>query len=161
MNGRSSTARATPSASTAWGDARMRPGFEALGRLTFDAEDLRQARDRYDGFRPQIDPVIYDSERVELALAATRVHRSGKQVDALVVITDSMVVVCSAHRGIVGARPITDIFPRAELEVLASLIGRTHTVDLYEDGRRLRLVLPRPNAALERALVAYGMPVPI
>lgn len=137
-----------------WSDALMEQGFAGLSRLTSDGEDLRVAHERYDELRNHVDAVILEADRLDFVVAATRVGRSGRRDDALVIAADSMVIVSARIRTVVGARSITDIFPRPVLSVIPTMAGRQRAIELHADGRRSTLILASTSAIVEAALIA-------
>lgn len=141
-----------------WSGALMEHGFGGLSRLTSDPEDVRVAWERYQELRGHIDPVIRCADRVDFVVAATTVTRSGRKDDALVIVTDSMVIVSVTHRTVVAARSVTDIFPRLVLTVSPAMVGGRRAIELHADGRRSTLVLFSQSTALEGALIALSTP---
>lgn len=139
-----------------WSDALMEQGFIGLHRLTSDVEDLRAAHERYDELRNHVDAVIREADRVEFVVAATRVGRSGRQDDALVIVADSMVIISGRLRTVVGARSVTDIFPRPVLTVLPTMVGGRRAIELHADGRRSTLVLASGSSTVEAALITLS-----
>ena len=137
-----------------WASAAMEQGFDGLSRLSSNAEDVSAARTRYDDLRTDLAPVVRGADRIELVMAADRIERSGRQDQALVIVTESMVIVSGVHRGFMGIRTVMDIFPRSVLTVLPPTDRQRHAVELHADGRRLRLLLP--NAMLQAALIALS-----
>jgi hypothetical protein len=140
-----------------WPNALMEQGFDGLSRLTSDVEDVRMARELYADQRSQVDAVIRGADRVEFVIAAVRTHRSGRQEDSLVIVTDSMVIVSGTQRAVVGARSVTDIFPRPFLTVSPGMLGPRRAIELQADGRRTKLVLTSTSATLEAALITLGV----
>ncbi|BBH18134.1 hypothetical protein Back2_24210 [Nocardioides baekrokdamisoli] len=139
-----------------WSAALMEQGFDGLSRMTSDPEDVRAARERYDDLRSHVDAVARGADRVEFVVAAIRVNRSGRHDEALVVVSDSMVIVSGRHRAVVGARSVTDIFPRPVLSVTAAMAGGRRAIELHADGRRTRLVLMSRSSTIEAALLSLG-----
>lgn len=140
-----------------WASALIEQGFDGLSRLTSDAEDVRVAREIYADQRSHVDAVIRGADRVEFVVAAVRIHRSGRREDALVIVTDSMVIVSGTQRAVVGARSVTDIFPRAFLTVTPGMLGPRRAIEFQADGRRIKLVLSSTSATLEAALITLGV----
>lgn len=140
-----------------WSGALMEQGFDGLSRLTSDAEDIRVAHERYDELRTQVDSVIRGADRVEFVVAAIRSTRAGRRDEALVIVTDSMVIVTGLHRAVVGARSVTDLFPRAVLTVTPGMLGPRRAIELQADGRRAKLILASTSATLEAALITLGV----
>jgi hypothetical protein len=141
-----------------WSAALMEQGFDGLRRLTSDAEDIRIAHERYAEFRTQVDSVIHGADRIEFVFAAVRTNRSGRQDEALVIVTDSMVIVSGAHRAVMGVRSVTDIFARPVLTVTPGMLGPRRAIELQADGRRTKLILSSTSATLEAALISLGVP---
>ena len=140
-----------------WSAALMEQGFDGLSRLTSDAEDIRVAHERYAELRTQVHSVIRGADRVEFVFAATRSNRTGRQDEALVIVTDSMVIVSGLHRAVVGARSVTDLFPRPVLTVTPGMLGPRRAIELQADGRRTKLLLSSTSATLEAALITLGV----
>ena len=137
-----------------WAFAMMERGFHALRALTNDEGTVLIARQRYLEFREQIDPIIHGAERIDLAFAASRIHRSGRISRALVIVTGSVVLVCSMRQTWGRPQMRTVILHRLALSARSSDDG-THSVELHADGRRLRLTLPGTDAQLRTALLAH------
>lgn len=136
-----------------WAAALIEQGFDGLSRLTSDIEDVRAARARYHLLRSHVDAVIHGADRIEFVVAAACAHRSGKPGDALVIVTDSMVIVSGTRRAVVGERRVTDIFSRAVLTVTLGMFGPLRAIELHADGRRATVILPSRSSTLEAAFL--------